>query len=175
MTSLYDLSVASYLRVLDSTIATMKKAQTFYEKREETGDAALQLRMADDMWELLRQLHSVRHHSLNAARGLLNGEFNPPQNVEDVDLKAAIEHLIADRGQLAAITPAEINALSGQPMYFRMTGVELPFTMENFVMSFTLPNLYFHAATVYNLLRADGVPLGKRDFLGQMTVGLAAS
>lgn len=175
MTSLYDLSVVSYLRVLDSTIATMKKAQAFYEERDETGDAALQLRMADDMWELLRQLHSVRHHSLNAARGLLNGEFSPPQNVEDVDLNGAIEHLIEDRDRLAAITSAEINALSGQPMYFRMAGLELPFTMENFVMSFTLPNLYFHAATVYNLLRADGVPLGKRDFLGQMVVGFAES
>ncbi|RMA82582.1 DUF1993 family protein [Umboniibacter marinipuniceus] len=172
MTALYELSVASYLRVLDGTIATMKKAQAFYEQQGLSGDEALQLRVAEDMWELRRQLHSVRHHSLNAARGLLRGEFNPPKDVEETDLNGAIGHLVADREELAAITAAEINALSGKPMYFRMTGVELPFTMENFVMSFTLPNLYFHAATVYNLLRADGVPLGKRDFLGQMRVGL---
>lgn len=173
MTLLYDQSISSYLRVLDGTIATMKKAQTFYEQQGRNGDEALNLRIAEDMWELRRQLHSVRHHSLNAARGLLRGEFNPPKNQEETDLQGAIELLIADRDELATISAAEINALSGKPMYFRMTGVELPFTMENFVMSFTLPNLYFHAATVYNLLRADGVPLGKSDFLGPMQMGLA--
>jgi hypothetical protein len=39
---------------------------------------------------------------------------------------------------------------------------------EGFLMSFSLPNLHFHATTTYDILRARGVPLGKRDYLGQM-------
>ncbi len=49
---------------------------------------------------------------------------------------------------------------------------ELPFTNQNFLLSFSLPNFYFHATTTYEVLRMLGVPLGKIDFLGQMKVGI---
>jgi uncharacterized protein len=44
----------------------------------------------------------------------------------------------------------------------------MPFTAEGFLMSFSLPNFYFHATTAYDILRSKGVPLGKRDYMGQM-------
>jgi hypothetical protein len=44
----------------------------------------------------------------------------------------------------------------------------LQFTAQEFLMSFSLPNFYFHAATAYDILRFKGVPLGKRDFLGRL-------
>ena len=64
-----------------------------------------------------------------------------------------------------------MDALAGNAMYFRMGDFELPFTAESFVMSFALPNFYFHATTAYDMLRIAGVPLGKMDFLGQMRLG----
>ena len=45
---------------------------------------------------------------------------------------------------------------------------KLPFTTEGFLMSFSLPNFYFHATTAYDILRTNGVPLGKRDFMGRL-------
>ena len=45
---------------------------------------------------------------------------------------------------------------------------KLPFTAEGFLTSFSLPNLHFHATVAYGLLRARGVKLGKRDYLGAM-------
>ena len=45
---------------------------------------------------------------------------------------------------------------------------KLPFTAEGFLMSFSLPNFYFHATTAYDILRTNGVPLGKRDFMGRL-------
>jgi len=42
----------------------------------------------------------------------------------------------------------------------------MPFTAENFLLSFAQPNFYFHATTAYDLLREHGLPIGKRDFLG---------
>ena len=47
---------------------------------------------------------------------------------------------------------------------------KMPLTAANFIMSFSLPNFYFHAATTYDILRMKGVPLGKIDFLGNMRV-----
>ena len=125
------------------------------------------------MWAFANQVDSVRHHSLNAAKGLLQGEFRPPTGFDATDFEGLLQLLINARAELAVITPEQIQTRVGGEMYFRMNTLELPFTCENFVMSFSLPNLYFHATTVYNLLRADGVPLGKRDFLGKMAIGLA--
>jgi uncharacterized protein len=44
----------------------------------------------------------------------------------------------------------------------------MPFTAEGFLLSFSLPNFYFHATTAYAILRMKGVPIGKRDYIGQM-------
>ena len=44
----------------------------------------------------------------------------------------------------------------------------LAFTPETFLLTFSLPNFYFHAVTAYDILRTRGVPLGKRDYEGQL-------
>ena len=68
------------------------------------------------------------------------------------------------------MTADEVNALQGKDMAFQMRDFRIPFLAETFILSFSLPNFYFHAATTYDLLRMKGVPLGKRDFLGQMRI-----
>ena len=72
---------------------------------------------------------------------------------------------------MRAETPDSAAQLSGQEMIFRLGDTEIPFTTDNFLASFSKPNLYFHAATTYSILRALGTPLGKRDFLGAMRIG----
>jgi hypothetical protein len=61
-----------------------------------------------------------------------------------------------------------VNDLGGRPMLFKMSKMELPFTTESFLLSFSLPNFYFHATTTYSILRNHGVPLGKLDYLGNL-------
>ena len=65
---------------------------------------------------------------------------------------------------------AVINALEGGSMVFEMGDRKIPFTTEDFLMSFSLPNFYFHAATTYDILRMKGAPLGKRDFMGRLRI-----
>ena len=69
-----------------------------------------------------------------------------------------------------AVVPDEINALEGRDMLFQMRDFKIPFTAEGFLLSFSLPNLHFHATTAYDILRTRGAPLGKRDYLGAMRV-----
>ena len=66
------------------------------------------------------------------------------------------------------MTKNEINVLSAKAMLFKMGGFELPFTAEDFMQSFSLPNFYFHVTTTYDILRMEGVSLGKLDFLGKI-------
>ena len=72
------------------------------------------------------------------------------------------------REELQKLTPDEVNGLAGKDMVFQLRDNKLPFTAEGFLLSFSLPNFYFHATTAYDILRTNGVPLGKRDFMGRM-------
>jgi hypothetical protein len=70
--------------------------------------------------------------------------------------------------ELESISADEVNGLEGKDMQFKMGEITIPFTAENFILSFSLPNFFFHATTTYDILRMKGVPLGKRDFLGRL-------
>ena len=65
------------------------------------------------------------------------------------------------------MTPDEINALEGKDVLFQFGDMKMPFTAEGFLLSFSVPNLHFHATTAYDILRMKGVPLGKRDYMGR--------
>ena len=122
------------------------------------------------MLPLRFQVVSVAHHSLGAIEGLKKGVFAPPGQTEPLDYRG-LQKLLADTLQgLQRLSPDEVNALSGREVVFRFRDRQIPFTAENFVLSFSLPNFYFHATTAYDLLRAKGVPLAKRDFLGQLRI-----
>ena len=53
-------------------------------------------------------------------------------------------------------------------MAFQLGERKMPFLAEGFLMSFSLPNLHFHATTAYDILRQKGAPLGKRDYMGAL-------
>ena len=79
--------------------------------------------------------------------------------------------LVADTQKaLSALTPEAVNGLAGRDVAFHLGERQLPFTAEGFLMSFSLPNFYFHATTAYDILRTHGVPLGKRDFMGRLNL-----
>ena len=69
-----------------------------------------------------------------------------------------------------AIDAAEVDAFLGRDMRFAFGERQMNFTAENFLLSFSLPNFYFHAATAYDILRSKGLPLGKRDFMGRVRI-----
>ena len=169
--SLYDVSVASYLQTLGGVSAVLAKGEAY------AGDGRLDLqeivrfKLRDDMAPFSFQVISVWHHSMNAIRGLKEGLFEPPPRMSGLDyaqLKGLVEEATAS---LEGESREDIDALAGKPMTFRIGDREIPFTTENFILSFSLPNFYFHATTLYDILRLHGVPLGKRDFLGSLRVG----
>jgi uncharacterized protein len=87
----------------------------------------------------------------------------PPQTF------AALKARIAETLQaLESIHPAEVESFMGRDMRFEFRERRLEFTAESFLLSFSLPNFYFHAATAYDILRWKGAPIGKRDFLGRL-------
>lgn len=172
MVSLYELSVVNYLRVLSASIATLKKSEMHFIESGQDLDEIVSLKLAPDMFPFSFQVHSIKHHSLGATQGLLKGEFGPPNSLPECDYAGLVALLEESKAALKEISEDEINALEGKPVIFKMGSMELPFTAENFVQSFSFSNLYFHAATAYDMLRMKGAPIGKVDFIGPMKIGL---
>ena len=86
---------------------------------------------------------------------------------------AALAGVVSDAAEkICAMGEDEINALEGGDMVFKIGDNTIPFKNEDFIQSFSLPNFYFHATTAYDILRQLGVPIGKRDFLGQMRINM---
>jgi hypothetical protein len=69
---------------------------------------------------------------------------------------------------LETFTPTEVDSWAGRDLDLQIGPRRLAFTSETLILSFSLPNFYFHAVTAYDILRARGVPLGKRDFEGRL-------
>jgi len=118
------------------------------------------------------QVNTVRHHSLAAARALVAGEMTTPPETPELDYQGFIGLLRDTLAELNGLDHEAVAATTGSAVHFRTGSFELPFTAENFTISFTIPNLYFHATTIYDMLRIKGVPLSKMDFLGSMNIGL---
>lgn len=166
--SLYDISVRSFLQTLGGVAHFMEKGRVHCEANGISLATLVETRVHEDMLPFRFQVVSVCHHSKGALEGLKAGEFHPPGAVEPVDY-AELQAMVADaKASLEALTPDEVYALEGKDMVFKLGQMAMPFTTEDFIQSFSTPNLNFHAAMTYAILRATGVPLGKRDFMGAL-------
>ncbi len=169
--SFYDLTVASYLQGLGGIANVMAKGEAHAEGGGLSLEEITSYKLRDDMAPFSFQVISTWHHSMNAIKGLKEGLFQPPPKMQGMDWHKCKDLVAEATAYLEGETPEEINALADQPLIFRMGGNDIPFTSNNFIMSFSLPNFYFHAATLYDMLRIHGVPLGKMDYLGHLRIG----
>ena len=166
--SLYDVSVTSFLQTLGAVSGFLERGLAHCQDNDLDPEAIVETRLHDDMLPFRFQIISVAHHSRGALEGAKAGVFRPPGAMQPLDY-AALQALVADAQEgLKALKPDEVNALEGRDMVFQIGERQMPFTVEGFLMSFSLPNLHFHATTAYDILRNKGVPLGKRDYMGQM-------
>jgi hypothetical protein len=103
--------------------------------------------------------------ALSAAR---QGLFKPPSPLDGLDF-ADLQALVAQAlKSLGLLGRDEMNALEGTDMVFQLGERRLRFLAEDFLLSFSVPNFYFHTTTAYDLLRLRGMPLAKRDYLGRL-------
>ena len=166
--SLYDVSVASFLRMLGAVSGFLDKGLAHCEANGIDPATLVETQLKDDMLPFMFQVVSVAHHTRGAIAGAKAGVFSPSSGIGTLDY-AGLQKLVADaRSALQAMTPDEINALEGRDMVFQLGERQMPFTVPAFLMSFSIPNLHFHATTAYDILRQAGVPLGKRDYLGAL-------
>ena len=166
--SLYDASVANYLQILGAVGGLLEKSLTHFHEKGIDPAQIVETRLATDMLPLRFQIVSVAHHSRGAMEAAKNGIFVPPSGKPDLDYPGMQALVKEARSELSGLTPEAVEALVGRDVTFKVGDRALPFTAEGFLMSFSLPNFFFHATTAYDILRHKGAPLGKRDFMGRL-------
>src|SRR5271154_4868299 len=165
---LYDLTVATFLQTLGGVSGFLERGLAHCRDNNIDPEEIVETRLHGDMLPFRFQLISVAHHSAGAIAGAKAGAFGPPSEARPLNY-AELQGLVSEaRETLGKLTPAEVNALEGTDVTFQIGNFKLPFTAENFLMSFSTPNFFFHATTAYDILRSKGVPLGKRDFMGEL-------
>ena len=173
--SLYDATIPSFLQQLRALASLIAKAEEFCAEKSLPESEIQSARLTDDMLPFSWQVRFGPGHSIKAIEAVRDGTYQPDFSeppASFAEQRAMLEDAIAG---LEALDRAEVNGFAGRDVVFSIPSadVRLEFTAEDFLLSFSLPNFYFHVTTAYALLRARGVAVGKMDFLGAIRMKAA--
>ncbi|TXC72035.1 DUF1993 domain-containing protein [Sphingomonas ginsenosidivorax] len=164
--SLYDATIPSNLQILRALDGLLDKAEAFAAERGIAPETLIDARLADDMLPFGYQLKACATHSVGGIEGVRGGSFSPDRSPWPTDF-AGLHGVLRDAiATLEAIDRDDFDTLADSDTKFEFGTMAMPFTGANFLLSFSQPNFYFHATTAYAILRAQGMAIGKRDFLG---------
>lgn len=152
------LSLTAMSKILD-------KAEAFAEAKKLKPEVIPNLRLIADMLPFSRQITIACDHAKGAPARLAGVEVPSFADTETTvaELKERIAKTIAF---IATIPDAAFEGAEARIITMKAGQRELSFPGWQYYASFALPNFYFHLSTAYNILRSNGVEIGKSDFLG---------
>src|SRR3546814_13335985 len=119
------------------------------------------------MLDFAYQVKSCAVHSIGAIEGVKRGNFSPDQTTPPNDFGGLKAKVIEAVGKLDALSAAEVESLSDKSLTFTIgDALRLNFTGQAFLLSFSQPKFYFHVTTAYNILRMNGLYIGKAAYIG---------
>jgi hypothetical protein len=165
--SLYAATIPSYRQILGAVAGLLDKAEAFCTENKIAPADIIQARLAEDMQPFAYQVKSTVVHSLGAIEGVRRGVFFPDSTTPPDTFAALRTRITETLTTLEAVDATEVDSFVGRDMRFAFGDRHVDYTAEDFLLSFSQPNFYFHAATAYDILRWKQVPIGKRDFTGR--------
>jgi hypothetical protein len=162
----YDLGIATMLRSLRNLDAIVSKAEDYVGANKDIDPETLILaRLYPNMQPFVFQIQ-VATDTAKGAAARLTGQPLPSWPDEEktfADVHARLRRAI---DFLSGFRPAEFEGSENRPIELKLGPHTMNFTGTSYLAAFVLPNFFFHVTTAYDILRHNGVPIGKADFLG---------
>lgn len=163
--SMYQASVPVFSARLKALSNILTAGEKSAAERKIDPQVFLASRLAPDMFALTRQVQIATDHAKGAPSRLAGREAPKYEDNEAsfADLHARIDKTVV---HLASFSAADIDGSDEKTIALKLGGQEMSMSGMQYLLGVAMPNFYFHVTTAYDILRHNGVPLGKAMFLG---------
>ena len=162
---MYQASAPRFANTLKNLSAILDKAKAHAEARKIDEQVLISSRLFPDMFALARQVQIACDSAKGAVARLAGVEIPKHEDTEKTfdELNARIAKTIAF---IDGVKAAQVDGSEDKEIVLKLRGKDVPFKGLQYLLGFAWPNFYFHATTAYNILRHNGVEVGKQDFIG---------
>jgi hypothetical protein len=163
--SMYQASVPRFINALNNLSAILDKAQAHVDAKKLDEATLTSFRLFPDMLPMARQILIATDTAKGLAARLAGVEIPVYDDTEKTlgELKARIAKTVA---YLQTFRPEQIDGTENKEIVIKRGDKETRYHGMQFLLGHAVPNVYFHITTAYNILRHNGVEIGKRDYLG---------
>ena len=165
--SMYQASIPVCIRALTNLDNVLRKGEAYVSEKKIDESVLLNSRLALDMMPLIRQIQ-ISSDTSKGVGARLAGIENPKYEDSEKSFADLYARLHKTVEFLSGIKPEQVDGTEDKTVIMQLPNQELKFTGIDYLLGFALPNLAFHVSTAYNILRHNGVDIGKRDYLGDI-------
>ncbi len=163
--SMYQASVPVFIRMLTNLSAILKKGEAYAQAKKIDPSVLINARLFPDMFTLARQVQIATDQVKGCAARLTGAE---PPSYEDkeqsfAELQARLERTLK---YLNSFKPEQIDGSEERMVNLKVRDKTITLKGRDYLFERVYPNFFFHVTTAYDILRHNGVELGKGDFLG---------
>lgn len=163
--SMYQASVPRFVNVLENLAKILDKAQAHVDAGKGDEAALMRYQLISDMYPFSKQVQIACDKARSAVARLAGLEVPYYEDNEQTfaELKTRISRTIEF---LLSVSVEQLDGTEDSEIVLPVAGEETHYRGMQLLLEHSLPNVYFHTVTAYNILRQNGVAIGKRDFLG---------
>ena len=166
--TLYDVTIPVLLRGLDQLGGLLDRGLAFAADQGLTQDALLTARLAPDMLPLTGQVQRASD-SAKFVAVRIGGVENQPFSDDEESFEDLQDRIARTRAFLIEVPRAAIDGREDAILSTKIGGRPVSISAGDYALRFALPNFFFHVTTAYDVLRHEGVPLGKMDYIGPLS------
>jgi len=164
--SMYQASVPRFVNILGNLSNILDKAQAHVDAKKLDTATLPNYRLFPDMLPMTTQVQIACDTAKGVVARLAGVQIPVFEDNEKTlaDLKARIAKTVA---YIQSLTPAQIDGTEDKEIVIKRGDKETRYSGMQFLLGHAIPNFYFHVTTTYNILRHNGIEIGKRDYLGK--------
>ncbi len=163
--SMYQASIPQLTKMLTNLSNILKKGEAFANAKGLDSKTLVEGRLAPDMFPLTKQVQIACDQVKNGMARLVGVE--PPKFEDNETTFAQLQERIAKTLAFAnSLKPEQVDGTEAKEIKFSIKEWNFEFVGEQYLLTWIIPNFYFHVTTAYDILRHNGVEVGKSDYLG---------